>query len=165
MPHFARLEDGVVKETSVFDTIEGRFHPSVKWVKCDSSVSVGDRYDKETGSFSPAPQAVVKIGANNQVRSIRKRPLDRIESEDGWVKSSTPPSVEPASGYQVVRFYYPDTDSWDHEFRKKDPDDLRRNYTGAESRKAVRDALDSGDTARAIEEVAHILTGDDMFDR
>ena len=57
---YARIESGRVAEVGEFDSIEGRFHPSLVWVEC--SAEVGEGWSYSGGVFSappPAPPAPV----------------------------------------------------------------------------------------------------------
>lgn len=42
---YARIENNEVKEIGEFQSIEGRFHPSLVWVPCETSVQQGWSYD------------------------------------------------------------------------------------------------------------------------
>lgn len=164
MTYYARINNGVVQEVRQFESIEGRFHPSITWVEADSTISAGDRYDSDTDTFSESPEAVVQIDSNNEVQAFREQPREKLEDSNKWIEASAPPTIEKMDGYRVVRFYDADTDTWTHEYRMTDPDNLRRNHAGESSKQMVRDALDNGNEARAIEQLAHIVTGDDRFD-
>ena len=48
---WARIEDGVVKETTTVNP-EGRYHPDLVWVLADETVNQMDTYDWETGTFT-----------------------------------------------------------------------------------------------------------------
>jgi hypothetical protein len=52
---YARIENGIVAETGLFDSIENCFHPSLLWVECPDDFTVGDIYD---GTFSHPPVVV-----------------------------------------------------------------------------------------------------------
>ena len=164
MTYYARIRDGVVREVRELEDIEGRFHESITWVEADSTVDKGDRYDADADVFEDPPAAVVQIAEDGRVRSRRTRPLEPVEGRDEWIVAPDPPTVDDLDGYDTVRYYDPDTEEWTHEYHKQDPDNVRREYTSEDSRKAVRDAIDAGDLDRAIEELAHIVTGDDMFE-
>lgn len=63
---WARIEDGVVKETTTVDP-EGRYHPDLVWVPADETVKQMDSYDFETGTFSdfiPPEEPVPVIDEN-----------------------------------------------------------------------------------------------------
>ena len=161
MPHYAQIKDGVVQEVREFDDIEGRFHPSLTWVEADDTVTVGDRY--VDGEFLETPTCLVKLGDDNVLEAVRIQPRERLEDEDGWIEASEPTDVETDDGWKLVRYYYPESDEWDHKQVRTNPDDQRRNYVSEDSREAIREALDNGDVERAAEELAHIVTGDDRF--
>lgn len=48
---YARIENGVIREIGIFDSIKDRFHPSLVWVECPSNAIEGMRY--EGGKFLP----------------------------------------------------------------------------------------------------------------
>lgn len=48
---WARIEDGVVKETTNVNP-EGRYHPDLVWVPASPGVKQMDLYDSATGTFS-----------------------------------------------------------------------------------------------------------------
>lgn len=80
MAEYARIENGVVKERAAFDSIDGRFHPSLVWVECAPSVSVGDLYDAQTGTFTAPPpvfayptKAEAKAALDLFADKVRKR--------------------------------------------------------------------------------------------
>lgn len=53
---YARIENEVVKEIGEFDSIEGRFHPSLTWVECSAEVNTGWVYG--VGGVFSAPLAI-----------------------------------------------------------------------------------------------------------
>lgn len=52
MGYYARIENDMAAEVAEFDSIEGRFHPSLVWVECLADTLPGDIYDGETGQFA-----------------------------------------------------------------------------------------------------------------
>jgi len=114
MADYAHIQNGVVQEIREFDSIEGRFHPSLTWVEVNESVELYDRYDTESGEFSPRPQAVVELGTDNKVLDVRRNPRERLEDEDGWVVASPPPETPD----DVVQAYDPQADAWSILFPK-----------------------------------------------
>lgn len=59
---YVRIQNGSVVEIGAFDSIEGRFHPSLLWVESDTA-EVGELWDGETftkpaPATAPVPQAV-----------------------------------------------------------------------------------------------------------
>jgi len=59
MPKFARIENGKVAEIGIFDSIEGRFHPSLIWAECSADTKEGFVYDGAI--FSPPVPEVPPI--------------------------------------------------------------------------------------------------------
>lgn len=55
MKTYARIENNTVAEVGTFDSIEGRFHPSLVWVECPAGTAEGDLYDGQGFSTPPAP--------------------------------------------------------------------------------------------------------------
>jgi len=53
---YARIEDGVVREIGEFPSIEGRFHPSLVWVKIPQDQEVGEGWSYQSGEFLPPPE-------------------------------------------------------------------------------------------------------------
>lgn len=63
---WAHIVDGAVREVTEIDP-EGRFHPSLLWVKCGKTVACGDLY--EDGKFSkPAPYVPTDAEQRNSRR-------------------------------------------------------------------------------------------------
>lgn len=56
MSKYARIEEGVVKETGEFDFIEGRFHPDLIWAECSADTRQGDLWNGTV--FSKVPRDV-----------------------------------------------------------------------------------------------------------
>lgn len=52
MPIYARVKDGEVREINEFDYIEGRFHPSMKWIEIDSNLGIEVGWLYQNGQFS-----------------------------------------------------------------------------------------------------------------
>ena len=52
---YARIENNTIAEVGIFDSIEGRFHPSLQWVECPDAFGEGDLYDGQAFSHPPPP--------------------------------------------------------------------------------------------------------------
>ncbi len=66
---YARIENGRVAEVGEFDSIEGRFHPSLVWVECPADTTEGLVYDG--AGFSPPPPVVVPAPRTVTMRQAR----------------------------------------------------------------------------------------------
>lgn len=85
MSHYALIENGKVREVREFESIEGRFHPSLNWVECPQSVGQEWEYDNNTGEFSqPTEQSVTLSEAKTQLVQEFKLQANSILSETDW---------------------------------------------------------------------------------
>ena len=73
---YARIESGRVAETAEFDSIEGRFHPDLVWVKCGAEVREGYTFTKGKFTAPPAPEATpapVPIKDTAEAEALREK--------------------------------------------------------------------------------------------
>lgn len=81
MKKYARIQDGKVAE--IFETdgrIEELFHPSLVWVECGQTVSVGDGYDGV--AFVPAVVSAGSIGAPASWSALQAEALGALAESD-----------------------------------------------------------------------------------
>jgi hypothetical protein len=83
MPHYARINDGEVREVKQLDSIEGRFHQSLTWIECPDSVEQGYKYDNSAEEFSPPQQSELTLS------EAKRRQRKRIRSEANDILSKT----------------------------------------------------------------------------
>lgn len=105
---FARIQDSRIAETGEFDSIEGRFHPSLIWVECpDPQFVEGDLYD---GTFSkytpPAPPPLTVADYTQAVQNhldaaARQRNYDNIVSACSYAAA---PNVFQAEGIAYLNW-------------------------------------------------------------
>lgn len=57
--NYARIENDIVFELAVFDSIENRFHPSLIWVECTEDTKYGDLYKNGVFTTPLQPEIVI----------------------------------------------------------------------------------------------------------
>ena len=82
MPKYARIKDGVVREIQEFDSIEGRFHPSLVWVECPAEVEQRWLYDGNSFSPPSPPEVDPEKEAKEQARQERLQRLRAAKTDD-----------------------------------------------------------------------------------
>lgn len=86
---YARIENNEVREIGIFDSIEGRFHPSLVWVGCGDAVVPGWTYDGSV--FSPPPESP---------EATQKRLTDAVQGKlDATAKAHGYDSIISACSY------------------------------------------------------------------
>jgi hypothetical protein len=87
MPHYARIQDAKVREVREFDSVKGRFHPSLTWVKCPQEVEEGWQYDANTDEFVEPPDTspTLSEAKEQKVDQIKKRANSALSETDWYV--------------------------------------------------------------------------------
>lgn len=85
MAYYARIQDDEVQEVREFDSIEGRFHPSLTWVECPQEAEEGWQYDPDTDGFSEPPETSPPLSEAKERENDRiKERANRVLSETDW---------------------------------------------------------------------------------
>jgi hypothetical protein len=95
MAKHARIENGKVAEVGDFDTIEGRFHPSLIWKPCPLEVTVGWANVGDTFT-APSPEPI------GDVKALAKSRID-IKAEQVRAKYLTAAPLQSATYVEKAR--------------------------------------------------------------
>lgn len=105
---FARIQDNRIAEIGEFDSIEGRFHPSLVWVECPAEFGEGDLYDGQAFSHytppAPPPPTVADFTAavqNHLDAAARQRNYDNIVSACSYAAA---PNIFQAEGIAYLNW-------------------------------------------------------------
>lgn len=95
---YARIESGRVAEVGEFDSIEGRFHPSLVWVEC--SAEVGEGWSYSGGVFSappPAPPAPVPSEVTMRQARLALAGVGLLDAVNKAIAEITDPATRKAA--------------------------------------------------------------------
>lgn len=88
MGTYARIESGSVAEIGEFDSIEGRFHPSLLWAECPAGTQIGDRFEpnapREGRPQFSRPPVVPRVVTAADIAARRYRAEVAGTTCNGW---------------------------------------------------------------------------------